>query len=173
MATISSLADLVLVRNHLRTLLDSQYRNISRDEDKALSKLVSDLDQLFLSSMTAYTADPSKVFDSYAGPEPEEIIAALKKIPSAVPGDVSVVANSKQLELDFEQKKKVKRIQKSVKDNKDRVKKQKKETLDKETREMNDKIAQAKKAVAAKKGGQPKTVKAKGDGTGSNSDDTP
>lgn len=164
MATLSNLADLVTVRNHLRTLLNSQYRNISRDEDKTLSKLVNELDQLFLNTMLAHAANPGAILDPYQGPEPEEIIAALKKTAIAVPGDVSVVAGgSKQLPLNFEQKEKVKRGRRKVKDNKEKEAKKVKEAVEKDTREMNDKIAQAKKEVAGRK--KAKAIEPKGDGT--------
>ena len=171
MATLSNLADLVSVRNHLRMLLDSQYRKISRDEDKALGKLIGDLDQLFLNTMIAHAANPGAILDPYEGPEPEEIIAALKKSAIAVPGEISVVnepeAQSKQLELGFEQKEKVKRGRRKVKANKDKEAKKLKNTIDAETREMNDKIAQAKKEVAGRP--KAKAIEPKGDGTSNES----
>jgi hypothetical protein len=171
MSTLSNLADLVTVRNHLRVLLNSQYRNITRDEDKALGKLVNDLDQLFLSAMSAHAANPSGILDVYDGPDTEEIIAALRKSKAlvsnmVVPGDVSVVDNA-QLELDFEQKEKVKRIKNTVKANKDKKAKQLKEAAEKESREMNNKIAQAKKEVAGHK--KAKAIEPKGDGTSNKS----
>lgn len=161
--SLANLADLVTVRNHLRMTLDSQYRNLPRDDYNALNRMVLDLDKIFLNAVLAYTAQPESILDPYVGASPEEIIAALKKVPKVEAGKAEVV-DTKQLELEFDQKAKVMRGQKTVKANKNAAKKKAKATLDKETKEMNDKIAKAKKEVAGKKT-KPKAIEPKGDGT--------
>ena len=174
MPSLSNLADLVAVRNHLRMILDRQYRGISRDDDKALQQLIKDLDLLFVDSMKEHCAEPSAIFYDL---KPDEIVAALKKLPSvqageakAVPGkqlplpiDLDTEVPVKELKLTPAQKKKVAKGKRAVKKKKLETETKAAAVLDAETQEMIDKIAKAKEEVADKKV-EPKAIEPQGDG---------
>lgn len=59
MKNLSELADLVVVRNHLATLLDMQWRTIKNSDKfdhRQLNNVITNLDNKFLSSITELAA---------------------------------------------------------------------------------------------------------------------